>query len=288
MENTTCCTNMFSNLTESDRNNKTVCSSEMYQTYIVISDILSIFIGQPVIAKLLWTTFHSKKKDILNINLALFHNIQYLLTTIHVCIIYFNKELNSNIVTFITVYLLIGGPLTLSFICLERYIAVVHPTFYPLLKKYRFREGCALSMWLLVLPTATIQVSLDRLNIESYVIDFMAYIVLFLTGMVMLWANIAILKALRTSGPASDKLHPAKKRAFQTVCGIAFIAMMCYSTVGGCVLFSFINGPDSICFTIPVIIIMVSVSSVAHPIFYLSTTGNLPCRRSPLTQKQHC
>jgi hypothetical protein len=177
MENTT---NMISNGTESAGNNGTIfCANEICQTYITISEILSIFIGQPVIAKMLWTAFHSKKKDILNINLALFHNIQYLLTTLHVCIIYLNWEFKSRIVYFITVYLLIGGPMNLSFICWERYIAVVHPTFYPLLKKYRCREGCALSMWFLVLPTATIKYFLIEFKINNQiVIDYMVYTVI--------------------------------------------------------------------------------------------------------------
>ena len=173
MENTT---HMFSNGKESAGNNGTViCAGKIYETYLAITDILIILIGQPVIAKLLWTAFHSKKNDILKINLALFHNIQYLLTTLHVCIIYLNKELNSQIVSFITVYPLIGGPMNLSFICLERYIAVIYPTFYPLLKKYKSREGCALSMWFVVLPTATIKALSDRLNIVSNKIDFIAY-----------------------------------------------------------------------------------------------------------------
>ena len=206
----------------------------------------------------------------------------------HVCIIYFNRELNSNMVSFLTVYLLMGGPLTLAFICLERYIAVIHPTFYPLLKKYRCREGCVLSMWFLVLPTATINAFLDRLNIESNVIPFIAYTILSLVTIVMAWVNIAILKVLRTSGPATDKLHPSKKRASQTVFGIAFISMICYTPVGFLVFFSLFAGPNSVCLVVPAIIFLVSVASVAHPIFYLTTTGNLPCRRSPPTQKQHC
>ncbi|CAL8396722.1 unnamed protein product [Gadus morhua 'NCC'] len=171
-----------------------------------------------------------------------------------------------------------GGPLTLSFICLERYIAVVHPTFYPLLKKYRCREGCALSMWFLVLPTATIKYFLIEFKINNQiVIDYMVYTVMFLMLIVIAWCSHAILKALRTSGPATDKLHPAKKRAFQTVRAIAIIASMCYIPVGGLISYTIIKGNETICSTIPAILFLVTIASVAHPIFYLSTTGNLPC-----------
>ena len=141
-----------------------------------------------------------------------------------------------------------------------------------------------LSMWCIVLPTATTKAFLDGFNNVSKVIDLMAYTVLCFVAIEMAWVNIGILKALRTSGPATHKLHPAKKRASQTVCGIAFIAMICYTPVGVCVFVTFIIGPDSTCFLVPAVILLVSVASVAHPIFYLSTAGNLPCRRSSPTQ----
>ena len=65
---------------------------------------------------------------------------------------------------FVFDYVIVGGPMTLSFICLEWYIAVVHPTSYPLLKRYRCREVCALSVWLLVLPIATLGLISDELR----------------------------------------------------------------------------------------------------------------------------
>ena len=106
---------------------------------------------------------------------------------------------------FLYVYVLVGGPMNLSFMCLEQYIAVVHPTSYPLLKQYRCRELCSASGWLVTLPAATMKGLSDELRIlrKSETIDAVAYGVLVL--IVMVWSNLTILKALKKSGPATDK-----------------------------------------------------------------------------------
>ena len=70
---------------------------------------------------------------------------------------------------------------------------------------------------------------------------------MFLMLIIIVWFNNAILKALRTCGPATDKLHPAKKRAFLTVRAIAIFALMCYIPVGGLLSYTIITGLKTIC-----------------------------------------
>ena len=95
----------------------------------------------------------------------------------------------------------------------------------------------------------------------------------------MPWCNVAILKALKKSGPAAaDKLHPAKKRAVRTVRAISVIGLLCYTPVGAIAIYTYIY--EESCLLVPAGIFLVSLASVAHPIFYLSTVGKLlPCQR---------
>ncbi|CAL8396719.1 unnamed protein product [Gadus morhua 'NCC'] len=254
--------------------NTTLCQNTLYRTLVTMSDLLSVLVGTPLIAKLLWTAFHSKKTDVLNINLAIFHCLQYLLSLVDLCLVFYNVWKHLQLVQFLSVYVVIGGPMNLSFICLEWYIAVIHPTFYPLLKKYRCREVCALSVWLLAVPPALIKVLYAEHGM--YVaIDTGAYTVLGLLGITMVWSNVAILKALRTSGPVTDKLHPAKKRAFQTVGAISILTLLCYISVGILSYYRSTKKLDSNCVLVPTTIFLVSVASMVHPIFYLAATGNL-------------
>ncbi|CAL8365514.1 unnamed protein product [Arctogadus glacialis] len=254
--------------------NTTLCQNTLYSTLVTMSDLFSVLVGTPLIAKLLWTAFHSKKTDVLNINLAIFHYLQYLLSLVDLCLVFYNVLKHLQMVRFLSVYVLIGGPMNLSFICLERYIAVIHPTFYPLLKKYRCREVCALSVWLLAVPPSLIKVLYAERDMYA-AIDTVAYIVFGLLVITMVWSNVAILKALRTSGPVTDQLHPAKKRAFQTVGAISTLTLLCYIPVVILSNYRSIKRDESACLMVPATIFLVSVASMVHPIFYLAATGNL-------------
>ncbi|KAJ3602169.1 hypothetical protein NHX12_029928 [Muraenolepis orangiensis] len=256
------------------------CHINAYKTLIMTSDLFGVIVGQPLIAKLLWTVFHSKKMDVLNMNLAVFHNLQYLLGGIDFCLTFFNKLQHVRMVMFLYVYVLIGGPMTLSFICLERYIAVVHPTVYPLLRTYRCREACALSVWLVSMPTAVLKAFSLELKIKSHSIDSVSYSVLMAMVVVMVWSNVTMLKALKMSGPTTDKLHPSKQRAIQTVRAISILMLLCYIPVGVMSKYKSIKGYGATCILVPLSIMLASVASVVHPILYLVTRGNLfSCQR---------
>ena len=169
--------------------------------------------------------------------------------------------------------------MNLSFICLERYIAVIYPTFYPLLKKYRCREGCSLLVWLLAVPPSLMKALSEDLHtsMEQGSMDLVAYTILCLTTVVMLWSNIAILNALKNSQSSTDKQHPVKKRAFQTVRAIFIASFLCYIPAGIMVKYKTVVRNSS-CIIAPFCIFLVSVASVVHPMFYLSATGQLfPC-----------
>ncbi|CAL8365512.1 unnamed protein product [Arctogadus glacialis] len=261
------------------KNETYLCRSYHFTVVITTLDISTVLIGLPVIAKLLWTTFHSKKTDVLNINLACFHTLQNMLSLLQIILILINIDDHTKITMFLFVYVLIGGPMNLSFICLERYIAVIHPTFYPLLKKYRCREGCSLLVWLLAVPPSLMNALSEDLHtsMEKGSMDIVACIILCLVVIVMLWSNIAILIALKNSPSSTDKQHPVKKRAFQTVRAIFIASFLCYIPAGIMVKYKTV-ARNSSCIIAPFCIFLVSIASVVHPMFYLSATGQLfPC-----------
>jgi len=268
---------MFDNLTAPDLNPN--CTTDApYIFSIMTTDVLTVLIGQPVMMRLLWIAFRAKKKDFLNINLAFFHSLQYLLSTVHFFVALNQKESALHIVKFLSVYVLIGGPVSLSFICLERYVAVIHPASYPLLKTRRCREACVLSTWVLMLPAAIVKgITHPDWKILMGALDSLAFSVILFTICVIAWCNVAILKALRKSGPATDKLHPAKKRALRTVRAISIIVLLCYIPVTVTNLYRFLTF-TFYCVDVAVTIFFLSLASVAHPVFYLATTDPLfPC-----------
>ncbi|KAL7382279.1 hypothetical protein ABVT39_019980 [Epinephelus coioides] len=223
------------NNTESEKNVTTIFgkleSCQYQQAHLVVlslNDIITSLIGQPVMARLLWITFNSKKTlDILNCNLALFHNMQYLVSTLHLFALFLLPQNSRIILKFLFVYAGIGGPVCLNFICLERYVAVIYPTFYPLLKKYRFREAGAVTVWLFSVPTALASVLAPDIPSFSQVPSGM------MIGMttMMVMCNLSIAKALKKSSLGKDLLHPSKRRALKTIRATSCITLLCYIPV---------------------------------------------------------
>lgn len=273
--------NLFSNVTLNSSKQELCHLGLEYVVVLSLIDIITFLVGQPVIAKLLWLAFTSKKTtDILNCNLALFHNLQYLISILHLIALFLLPHSHLQIQMFLLVYVEIGGSMSLSFICLERYAAVIHPTSYPLLKKYRCREVCAATVWLFSVPIALASIMAPNAppNTLSFLTEFPCYVMVSMTAM-MVWCSYSIVKTLKKSGPGRDELHPAKKRAFKIVCATSTITLFCYVTVS---LLQRSNVGANIqvydCIVLPVCISLLSAASVVHPLIYLSTQGKLaPC-----------
>ncbi|TNN68941.1 hypothetical protein EYF80_020802 [Liparis tanakae] len=214
----------------SSNNDTGYCEFDQKLVVIVsLIDVITLIMGQPVIIKLLLITFNSKKPDILNFNLALFHNVQYLIAICHLVTLLM-KGKHGLIAQFMLVYVQIGGPMGLCFICMERYVAVIHPTFYPSLKTYRCRELCALTVWFLSVPLALMAISAlgSPLSASRIVWINIPQGVMVLMVTMMVYCSARIARALTKCGPGKDEMHPVKKRALKTVLATSIITACCY------------------------------------------------------------
>lgn len=112
------------------------------------------------------------------------------------------------------------SPLFLSCICLDRYMAVLHPITFTVLKDQRTVLTAA--TWLVVLVYAAAKCVGDIPNFEK------VFTVLILAAFAfMAFCNVSILWALARSGNRDD-MHPVKKRAFKMVLIIQAIIVFNY------------------------------------------------------------
>lgn len=259
-----------SNFTLDPSQNEFFNFGPVYLAVFSLIDILPFLVGQPAIAKLLWITFKSKKATtILNVNVALFQNLQYWISIVHFITMHLRSKIHPKIQTFLFVYAQVGGPMSLTFVCMERYVAVMQPTSYPLLKKYRFREVGVVAVWFFSLGTAFLNV---LASFHENVVRTFPIFWLTVTTVIIVHSSVRIVRALKKCGPGSDTMHPVKKKAFRTVCATLYIVLICYVPVTVCQRIRFSESTYNHVIT-PVCIFLLSVASVVHPLYYLSTQG---------------
>lgn len=159
-----------------------------------------------------------------------------------------------------------SSPLFLSCICLDRYVAVVHPIAFTELKDRQHRTVLAFVVWLITLAYAAAKCVGNILHFEKV---FTAMILAAFAFMV--FCNIAILRALRQSGPGRDEMHPLKKRAFKMV--LIILAIIVFNYFPPVALFPFQEyfSPDVFrCYVHYIAFGLMDFSSSIQPMLYLS------------------
>lgn len=166
-----------------------------------------------------------------------------------------------------------SSPLFLSCICLDRYVAVVHPITFTELKDRKHRTVLAMLVWLIILAYAAAKCVGNIVNFEKV---FTAMILAAFAFMV--YCNIAILWALlRQSGTGRDEMHPVKKRAFKMVLIILGIIVFNYFPPVALFPFQEYFSPDVFrCYIHYLAFGLMDFSSSIQPMLYLSK--ELPLR----------
>ncbi|XP_024918384.1 proteinase-activated receptor 3-like [Cynoglossus semilaevis] len=163
------------------------------------------------------------------------------------------------------------SPLVLACICLDRYIAVLHPIAFTRLKDRQYRAVLAGVVWVIILGYS---IASCAKIIPSAAKVYMGMILGPFAFMV--FCNIAILWALRQSGPGRDEMHPVKKRAFKMV--LIILAIIVFHYCPPVVLFPFQDyfSPDVFrCQVHYGAFGVMDFSSTVQPMLYLSR-GSLP------------
>nr|XP_046230853.1 proteinase-activated receptor 3 [Scatophagus argus] len=158
-----------------------------------------------------------------------------------------------------------SSPLFLSCICLDRYMAVLHPITFTGLKDRQHRAVLAFIVWVITLTYAVAKCMGTIHNFEIFT-------VMILTAFVfMVFCNIAILWALKQSGPGRDEMHPVKKRAFKMVLIILAIIVFNYFPLVALFPFKHFFSPDVFhCYIYYIAFGLMDFSSSIQPMLYLS------------------
>lgn len=234
----------------------------------------NMFLGIPANVTVLWLIHKNKRdsstSDIFILHLAVLDVLFCLIPPLELVNLVFLTTTTS---TWYVLRFFYGikdsSPLFLSCICLDRYMAVVHPIIFTKLKDRLHRAVLAIVVWLIILVYATAKCAGNIVNFDK------VFTVMILGAFAfMVYCNVAILWVLRQSRPGGDAMHPVKKKAFKMV--LIILAIIVFNYFPPVALFPFKEyfSPDVFrCYIHYIAFGLMDFSSTIQPVLYLSKEG---------------
>lgn len=165
------------------------------------------------------------------------------------------------------------APLFLTCICLDRYVAVVHPILFTGIRDNRIRAGVTVLVWGLILAYALTK---SLLGVRSTT-EYFSGLILFAFA-VMVFCNVSIIWVLRKSVVGKETMNPVKKKAFRMVLIVMGIIICNYlppvATMPFVAYYTFVAFRCQI--SISVFSIM-DLSCSIEPLLYLNKVEKLGC-----------
>lgn len=243
---------------------------------------INMFLGIPANLMVMWLIHKNKgdssTSDIFILHLAVLDVLFCLIPPLELANIVFLSTSNTWYILRFFYGIKDSSPLFLSCICLDRYVAVVHPLTFTELKDRQHRAVLALIVWLITLAYAAAKCVGNIVNFEK------VFTAMILAAFVfMVFCNIVILWALRQSRPGRDEMHPLKKKAFKMVLIILGIIVFNYFPPVALFPFQEYFSPDVFrCYIHYIAFGLMDFSSSIQPMLYLSKekTCSLNCLNS--------
>jgi hypothetical protein len=181
-------------------------------------------------------------------------------------------------------------PLLQSCICVERYLAVVHPVAFLKYRRRRYRVASSTLFWVLSLTLSCSFTLMDYEAIEHYVL-----ISVYCLGVVIIsLCSFFILRVLKQPGPGEVEggrvgekkqrtTDPQKMKAFGIV--LTNLVMILTSSISVVVGVTTMSSSLDITCNVTFMLLIVNIFSVMiSPLMHLYREGRLLCQRVPETR----
>ncbi|KAK6471548.1 chemokine XC receptor 1-like isoform X5 [Huso huso] len=243
--------------------------------------VLTAILGLPANVTVLWILLRKQtaisSSEVFILNLAVMDALFCLNAALDIYNYYCPGNSIVDMVDCVVYYCnVIGCPLFLCCICVERYVAVVHPVTYLGFKSLTYRVVCSAVAWAIALAFS-IYLTITEDDILYAVSGFITALFI-----VMIFCSISILRVLRRSAPGRDEIHPMMKKAFHMVSIILMLVLVSYSPVVAMFPFKpYFNETTFLCYIMPVCYSFFIPRSFIQPLLYLSNVVTLSCVQFP-------
>ena len=277
------------NISETNSSSLAALNAQITSIYTA-SCTINIFLGLPTNVYVLWLILTgaggTMASDFFSLNLAV-SEVLYCLFSVFVLV---NNHIPTTALAYLADFsfgfLSAGRPLFQCCICVERYLAVVHPVVFLKYKPLRYRVGWAAGAWGVTLMFTGTAVSLYAPQFPIHC--FITYILLFL--FVDLFCSLSILRGLKhpklgqgemekRGGGEKEKegMNAMKKRAFMIV-SVVMTTMLINNILTAVIylLCDFI-APKVFCLLDAFNMLLLVLCGLVQPLFYLHRSRKLPC-----------
>ncbi|XP_056121972.1 hydroxycarboxylic acid receptor 2-like [Rhinichthys klamathensis goyatoka] len=177
-----------------------------------------------------------------------------------------------------------GRPVFQCLMCVERYLAVVHPVTFLKYKPLRYRVICCTAAWITILGSCFCSLFIDftkngQIHSHLFSLQFLPALC------IQLFCVVAVLRALKQSGPGErrrerEEENHMKRRAFQIILittGSMAIIYVPFATIG---LFTILTNHFIHKLWITGLICYI-LAGFVQPALYLHRIGKLSCSCAP-------
>lgn len=209
-------------------NNPWSCGKLYAWIYTLLCSFLIAFPGAAVVLLDMFDKIRKRTpltpSDIFTLNIIIMDAIYLLLLQpqLYVSVHQENRALHA-FVNFLHSFNWCGRPLFLTCVCLECYVAVIHPVAYRARKGSTSRFLIIVSNWVVTLMYG-FYLAWTQLN----TCNLTPVAILIVTLPVIVFCDISILSALKKSGPTGRSADPHKRRAQQVISSSCIITVISY------------------------------------------------------------
>ncbi|XP_056587664.1 somatostatin receptor type 5-like [Triplophysa dalaica] len=235
--------NSFVNFTTTEESTYSTKFINLMDRLDICVSCINFLFGLPTHIYIVWLIVKGTKSAIasefliLNLSVCEIGNcLNSLLSLFIYCTLFKSLEAFTD---FLLVLSITGRPLFQCLICVERYLAVIHPVTFLKYKPLRYRVICSTAAWLNCLSFGLLYMVCLTFRDNFYKITF--YLVQFLVFLsIQSFCCLAVLRALNQSGPGErgrerEKENHMKRKAFYLILVTAVSMLFAYMpfTVAG-------------------------------------------------------